>query len=65
MSLKSHPQWLPQHLERTYQALFKFSQNGRVTGTYRDVMTELALLSPAPLLKRLDALANLGVIQIG
>ena len=65
MSLKSHPQWLPAHLERTYQALVKFSQNGRVIGTYRDLMTELALLSPAPLLKRLDALAKHGVIQVG
>jgi DNA-binding HxlR family transcriptional regulator len=65
MSLKSHPQWLPQHLERTYQALVKFSHNGRVTGTYRDLMTELTLLSPAPLIKRLDALAKHGVIQFG
>jgi hypothetical protein len=65
MSLKSHPQWLPVQLERTYQALVKFSQNGRVTGTSRDLMTELELFSPAPLIKRLDALAKCGVIQIG
>jgi DNA-binding Lrp family transcriptional regulator len=65
MSLKSHPQWLPKHLDRTYQALVKFSQNGRVTGTYRDLMTELELLSPAPLLCRLKALAKRGVIQFG
>jgi DNA-binding Lrp family transcriptional regulator len=65
MSLKSHPQSLPAHLERTYQALIKFSRNGRFTGTYRDLMTELVLLSPAPLLSRLKALAKRGVIQFG
>ncbi len=65
MSLNLHPQWLPVPLECTYQALVKFSQNGRVTGTYRDLMTELALLSPAPLLQRLEALAKHGVIQFG
>jgi hypothetical protein len=65
MSLKSHPQALPAHLERTYQALIKFSRNGRVYGTYRDLLTELELLSPAPLICRLKSLAKRGVIQFG
>jgi hypothetical protein len=65
MSLKSHPQSLPLHLEQTYRALIKFSLNGRVYGTYRDLVTELELLSPAPLICRLKALAKRGVIQFG
>jgi hypothetical protein len=65
MNLTSHPQSLPEHLERTYQALIKFSPNGRFTGTYRDLMTELGLLSPAPVLCRLKALAKRDVIKLG
>lgn len=64
MALKLHPQWLPESLEQTYRALIGFSQSGKVNATYEQLMEALGLLSPAPLLKRLDSLVQLGVIQI-
>lgn len=62
MSLKSHPQWLRPSLESTYQAIIKFSDRGFFNGTYRDLMDELGLKSPAPLTVRLNALIAMGII---
>lgn len=62
MALKLHPQWLPESLEQTYQALVKYSTNGKVHGTVRQLLSELKLKSPASLLARLNALAKIGVI---
>jgi DNA-binding Lrp family transcriptional regulator len=64
MALKLHPQWLPDSLDQTYRVLVGFAQDGTVHTTYGQLMESLGLSSPAPLLKRLESLVNMGVIQI-
>jgi DNA-binding Lrp family transcriptional regulator len=63
MSLTLHPDWLPTSLEETYRVLLKHAKDGQVTITPRQLMTELKLLSPAPVMKRLENLKKRGVIQ--
>jgi hypothetical protein len=55
---------LPDHLERTYQALIKFSSDGVVFGTPRQLVAELQLKSPAPLFARIKRLESFGVIRV-
>jgi hypothetical protein len=55
---------LPAHLELTYQALIKFSAEGRVFGTPRQLVAELGLQSPAPLFARLKRLESFGLIRV-
>ena len=62
MSLKTPVEPLRASLEATYQALLKFSVGGFFHGTYRDLMNELGLQSPAPLTVRLNALTAMGII---
>jgi DNA-binding Lrp family transcriptional regulator len=64
MTIKSHPQYLPPSLEATYKVLRRRAQNGVVRGTYRQLMDELGLKSPAPLLCRLKQLLEMGVIEM-
>jgi DNA-binding Lrp family transcriptional regulator len=63
MSLKLHPEWLPESLEKTYRVLLRYAKNGRVSITPRQLMTELNLLSPAPVTHRLESLVKRGVIE--
>lgn len=62
MTIQRHPQYLPKHLEQTYQVLLSFAENGKVNATPRQVVEALGLASPAPLFKRLIRLNRMGVI---
>jgi DNA-binding Lrp family transcriptional regulator len=62
MTIKFIPEIIPEHLLQTYNVLFSLSKDGKCTATIRQMVTALGLASPAPLLKRLERLQQLGWI---